>query len=285
MLNRREFLQIGLYTIPVNYLNKFDILINKKMSEIKKYTATLYYRHTLKALKDKPNKESYNGFSNVIKVKFESGGKIEVYVNPYEHYKAAIEASALLDLGELSETAGTISISYIGNSVWYAYSWAPYGIGNRKNALVPGRDYAQNYWQFGTRLNWGPPDILDGICRPIMYLADVFGGTQPSTRIDLFAGIEGIDFGKRTIEANITFPNDKISSYPVRGMQQCCNILGIKGRDNKPLTVDNIYGNNSKYAFKYWLGLYKHWFTYGLPKYQVPWDSEIYFLIRESAKQ
>jgi hypothetical protein len=258
---------------------------------VKEYDSTLYYPAKMVALTGPPRQTHFtdrhgNKWPAKIKVKFEKGGSASFIIDPKSHYLAGIEASARLDISALSPSAGTLGLCFsrIGN--WNCRPWAPFGVGCRLNPLVPGRDIANNKLPFGSRMVWGPPVKLSGHARSIMYVGDVFGSDKPVERVDIFVRPDDISWGKKRISADFTAPYSGFSRRPTKGAQQCLNALGFKGKNGKVLDEDDgwMWDGQTHFALNSWIGMNRKLFTFGVPGYVVPWDPEIYFLLRESAK-
>jgi hypothetical protein len=244
--------------------------------------ATAYYRKTIKALPVRPEKDEYSGWGNKLNVTFQGGAKAWFWVDAYDHYLLGIEGSGLLDLSVVTGKPGlSIPLSISSKNQWKVYPFAQWGLGNRLNPLVPGRDLANSQWPFGTRMIWGPPEKWVGTFRYEMYCADVFGDPlKPADRVDLFAG-EEINFGNPDIRGEVTTPWTGVSKSPIKGFQECANILKIPGANGKPLDTDNIWGDNTNFALGAFLGKYREHFKWGAPKYRMPNDPEIYFQVRK----
>jgi hypothetical protein len=262
-----------------------------------KLRATAYYVKELYALQEKPKTESIKGWSRVIHIRFEHGGTLEVYVDPYQHYLAGIEGSAILNLNELSYGLGSLGLAYSSKNKWVAYKNSPYGRGNRSNPLVPGRDFANSQWRFGTQIIWGPPLFTEGLLKPgenvfksVMYCGDVFGDpNKPADRVDLFSGKE-IDFGQPSIRAEVNKPptstgNKPLSTRSTKGAQQSLNVLGLVGLNGKELAEDDDWGKETNFALGTFFGKYSHLFPNGVPLFKRPNDPEIYFQLRKAAHE
>lgn len=278
---RREFLKLTAESaVAIAVQRTLGLLVNMSQTVFK---SSCYYRHEFKALAEQPDTTSYQGWPNVCHVDFEHGGSLRVWVNPRQHRLAGIEASALLDLSEVNPSLGTLGLCLSSVGKWKAYPWAPYGLNRKMGPLIPGRDAAHNHLPFASQLVWGPPRGYEEIFRPVAYVSDRFGGEQPEGRIDLFAASE-VDWGLKTIRMTVNKPWSGVSSRPTMGAQQALNKLGYLGADGKVLDEDNIPGDNTYYALGCFLGEHRHRFTWGVPKYAVPWDCEIFYLLRDAAR-
>lgn len=286
-MDRRTFLQLGLGAPVLMYIDRIchdmELIVTMNTEKLR---ATAYYRKTTRALLKRPEKDNYDGFSNKMNVTFQGGSKAWFWVDAYDHYLLGIEASGLLDISDLTgRPESFIPLCFSSKNHWTVKPHAQYGIGNRLNPLVPGRDLANSQWQFGTRMVWGVPRQWLTTFRPEMYCADAFGDpTKPATRVDLFSGAE-IDFGAEDIRAEVTTPWNGVSKSPTRGLQECCNILKIPGKNGNPLKEDNDFGHQSNFALQAFLGKHRREFAWGLPKHREPNDPEIYFVVRDVTRK
>jgi hypothetical protein len=292
MWSRRDFLSVVIATPILNHVDNICLKL-KKWADMNTelLRATAYYRKTTRGLLEAPEKDDYNGWTRKMYIRFQGGSEATFWVDPYDHYLLGIEASGLLDISQLSGRPGTkIPLCYSKKNHWICRPNAQWGIGTRTNPLVPGRDFANSQWQFGTRITWGVPRQWLSTFRPVMYCADSFGDpNKPADRVDLFSGAE-IDFKNPDIRAEVTIPqnaigNVGISRSPVKGAQQCLNLLKIPGKNGLPLAEDDQFGAQTNSAFQTWLGKFRQKFAWGLPDHREPNDAEIYFLIRETAKE
>lgn len=132
--------------------------------------------------------------------------------------------------------------------------------------------------------------------RGVSYRSGVFGTRSvPENCIDLFIAQKPKKPFKGKIRARVTYPfrgpikidgrKVKISAKPTKGMQQCLRFMGFDGLNGKPLDPDNDPGKNTRHAMWCWLGEQKERFKWGVPAYRVPWDSEIYFQVREAVRE
>lgn len=278
---RREFLKLCGALAAAPALSRFNM--SEKTTVL---DSTVYYREYLAALRRPTSPRTHKGWPNSCKVKFQGGGDLEVYVEARKHYHAAIEASAVLDLTALSPDAGRLGICLQPGHTWLCRPDAPYGVGNRSNPLVPGRDAAHSSWPFGTAFLWAPPDQVSHLFRPVMYVGDVFGSTQPSNRIDLFIGEPGHAWGKRKIRVKRFLPWSGVSRRPVRGAQEALNRLRFVGKNGKRLREDDSWKTDGEthYALNCFRGSRADSFTFGIPDPFVPWDPEVYHILRRVAQ-
>jgi hypothetical protein len=115
-----------------------------------------------------------------------------------------------------------------------------------------------------------------------MFVADVFGKTQPANRVDLFIGEPGIDWGKRKIRVTRFLPWAGVSKRPVKGAQESLNLLKFPGKNGRPLRCDDSWkvDGETHYALNCFRGVYGDRFRYGIPVPFVPWDPEVYHWLR-----
>ena len=256
--------------------------------------ATCYYPHPIKALTGKPGGKVYKGWGERLRIKTEGDGELVVRVDPKDHYLAAVEASATLDLTAIGAEKCKLGISYYSKA-WHALPYAPHGVGTRLNPLQPGRDFAHGHrkgWPFGTRLQVteAPPE-LDGRIRSTLYRGCAFGSKSKDDpdqrhRVDLFVAEPCDFFG--WIKGRITKPwtdNGKLSHRPTKGGQQCLNRLGYQGANGRRLAEDDMIGRNTRHALAAFLRDHKARFPDGLPSTHTLADSELFFVLREVAKE
>lgn len=236
-----------------------------------------------------------------------------VHVDPKDHMMASIEASASLKI------EGALGLAYVRKGLWKLKPEAPYGIGCRGQPLVPKRDFAQGHtgsftWPFGTRLDViSKPDDLP--MNNVLYCADRFGKMATAVRqkkayrIDCFTGIphQDVDWMEVKVRKPWTGPDGdarwwqlgrkrsrKNFRRPVCGGQMCLNIIGVDGKNGKPLDEDGRFGKQSRHAVETWfssfasLGLddgHGLFDPKNLPERMHPTDPAIYWALREHAKR
>lgn len=220
-----------------------------------------------------------DGVPLTVELKTPGAGMMTVLVNSDALAAAKTEASARLDLGALEPDAGALGLAYLGDNVWHSYAWAPFGLGSKKNALVPWKDVASNSLPFGAQLICvSPEDYPELRCR--LYVADRFGGPQPDNRLDLFFGRPAGKF-RRSLRMRVNLPSTTFSAKPTLGAQQVLNQIGFFGKNGRTLKEDGLFGPQTRHALLTWRGLNLGYFPEGLPARFVPEDPEVYFWLRQ----
>jgi hypothetical protein len=237
--------------------------------------ATVYYRETIHATDE----------GAVLRYDI-PGGYHVTQVSPPELHLAEIEASALLSYAQMDMDC-EVPLSYYGGR-WYARPDAPWGLGNKSNPLVPGRDYAHGHrhpWPYGTRLRISDiPPPLRGRIRHVMYRADLFGPHDghepPQDRVDLYVGTE-IRY-RDSVHAEVDYPWPGVDTDPVRGCQQALVALGYA---LPQYGTDGYWGDETAGALRRWLGDDSRRFAWGCPSHVHARDPEIYWTVRRAAEE
>jgi len=280
--------------------------LEKEGDEKVKLKYSCYYSHQLTAKPGKPKGRTYKHkrFGT-----YRDKIIIEVHVDPRQNFLADVEASALLaSYATLGDVQG-IGLARIGKSRYRASPDAPFGVGCKGQPLILRRDIAHGnrakwIFPFGTRLTVTkvPENFqMDNV----LFVADRFGenaeAEQLDYRIDCFTGthVGQFDWMEADIEKPWRGPKSEsrwarlkerlrigwsgvISNQPVRGFQQCCNLLQISGPDRKPLKPDNGYGDKSKFAMKVFCGNDR---ISGFRGTEIPTDPEIFWTVRDAARE
>lgn len=272
-MNRRQFVQSMGAILPGFLFYRWNMHLDFPLiKETQKLRATNYYVQPLHI--------DPNGANFTVEM---VTGYLKTKVDREDLRKAKIEASARLDLTGLQTGCGSIGVGYDQSKGWFINPNAPYGIGSKDNPLVPGYTFASNFYPFGTMLVM-PMSTIKHYLPRVLFCGDVFGGQQKDDRIDIFTEKPIQGWGIETLTCRIVKPMRDFSSNPIKGAQECLNLLGITGENGQSLTVDGDFQTQTKYALNTFILTFKSVLEY-IPTYIHPADPSLYFWLRLAGKQ